>query len=77
LEISARAGHSFTNGHVARLAKEVGAKLILNSDAHAPRDFMTEDFACKVVEGAGLQPDSLSTLLSNASQLLETIGYKL
>jgi histidinol phosphatase-like PHP family hydrolase len=77
LEISARAGHSFTNGHVARLANEVGAKLILNSDAHAPRDFMTEDFACKVVEGAGLQPDSLSTLLSNASQLLETIGYKL
>jgi histidinol phosphatase-like PHP family hydrolase len=59
------------------LANEVGAKLILNSDAHAPRDFMTEEFARKVVEGAGLQPDSLSTLLSNASQLLETIGYKL
>jgi histidinol phosphatase-like PHP family hydrolase len=75
LEISARAGHSFTNGHVARLANEVGTKLILNSDAHAPRDFMTEEFANKVVEGAGLPPNSLSALLSNARQLLEDIGY--
>jgi len=75
LEISARAGHSFTNGHVARLANEVGASLVLNSDAHAPRDLITEDFACKVVEGAGLSSDSLSTLLSNARLLLKKIGY--
>ena len=75
LEISARAGHSLTNGHVARLANEAGAKLVLNSDAHSPRDFMSEEFARKVVEGAGLSPDSLSTLLANALLLLEKIGY--
>jgi len=75
LEISARSGHSFTNGHVARLAKEVGASLVLNSDAHAPGDFITEEFACKVVEGAGLSSDSLSTLRANARLLLEKIGY--
>ena len=75
LEISARAGHSFTNGHVARLANEAGAKLVLNSDAHSPRDFMSEEFARKVVEGAGLSSDSLSTLLANARLLLEKIGY--
>ena len=34
LEISARKGHSLTNGHVARLAKNVGAKLVINTDAH-------------------------------------------
>ena len=77
LEISARSGHSFTNGHVARLANDVGAILVLNSDAHAPGDFMTEDFARKVVEGAGLPADSLSTLLSNSRLLLEKIGYHL
>ncbi len=76
LEISARAGHSLTNGHVARLANEVGAKLILSSDGHAPVDFMTEEFASKVVEGAGLPPDSLSALLANARQLLKKIGYQ-
>ena len=77
LEISAKSGHSFTNGHVARLANDVGAILVLNSDAHAPGDFMTEDFARKVVEGAGLPADSLSTLLSNSRLLLEKIGYHL
>ena len=77
LEISARAGHSFANGHVARLASETGANLILNSDAHAPQDFMTREFASKVVEGAGLPPDSLTILLSNARQLLEKCGYPL
>ena len=74
LEISARKGHSFTNGHVARLAAEAGAKLILNSDAHAPGDLMTEAFAGKVVEGAGLPPDFHQDLLLNARQLLEKIG---
>jgi histidinol phosphatase-like PHP family hydrolase len=77
LEISARSGHSFTNGHVAKLANDVGASLVLNSDAHAPRDLMTEDFARKVVEGAGLPTGSLSTLLSNSRLLLEKIGYHL
>jgi histidinol phosphatase-like PHP family hydrolase len=77
LEISARAGHSLTNGHVAGLARAAGARLILNSDAHAPRDLMTEDFAQKILAGAGLPSDSLPELLSNASQLLEKIGYTL
>ena len=75
LEISARAGHSFTNGHVAKAARETGAKLVLDSDAHAPRDFMTEDFGRMVVEGAGLPKGSLRELLSNSRLLLEKIGY--
>jgi histidinol phosphatase-like PHP family hydrolase len=77
LEISARAGHSLTNGHVASLAKGVDADLIINSDAHSPRDLMTKEFASKVIEGAGLPSGSLSSLLSNARQLLEKIGYPL
>ena len=75
LEISARGGHSLTNGHVVRLAQEAGAKLLLNSDAHAPRDLMTRDFASRVAEGAGLPRDALSALLNNAERLLERIGY--
>ena len=74
LEISARAGHSFTNGHVARMAGTTGASLILNSDSHGVHDLMTEEFARKVVEGAGLPSGSLLTLLSNARRLLSKIG---
>ena len=77
LEISGRKGHSFTNGHVARLANEAGARLVLNSDAHSPGDFMTEKLARGVVEGSGLPSDSLSTLLSNSRLLLEKKGYHL
>ncbi len=77
LELSARTGHSLTNGHVARLANETGAGLVLNSDAHSPGDLMTEEFASQVVEGAGLPADSLSAVLSNASQLLKKIGSPL
>ena len=40
LEISARKGHSLTNGHVAKLAGRHGAELVLNSDAHEPSDLI-------------------------------------
>ena len=33
MEISGKRGHCLTNGHVARVAREAGAKLIFGSDA--------------------------------------------
>lgn len=77
LEITARKGHSLTNGHVAKLAAEAGARLVLNSDGHAPGDFMTEDFARKVTQGSGLPSDSLQQFLSNSRLLLGGIGFSL
>lgn len=74
LEISSRKGHSLTNGHVAKLAMEFGAKLILNSDTHSPADIMARSFAQKVVDGAGLS-SGFSELLSNARLLMERAGY--
>jgi putative hydrolase len=77
LEVTPRKGHSLANGHVVRLAAETGARLVLNSDAHSPGDFLSEAFAQKVVEGAGLPSDAFSQLLENARSLLEKIGYSL
>jgi histidinol phosphatase-like PHP family hydrolase len=77
LEISARKGHSLANGHVVKLATEAGARMILNSDSHGPGDFMTEAFARKVTQGAGLPSDSLQHLLSNSRLLLDGIGFPL
>lgn len=62
LELSGRKGHSFTNGHVARLAKTHGAKLIINSDAHAPEDFMSAERARKVGLGAGLRSKEVESI---------------
>jgi len=55
LEISARKGHSLTNGHVAKIAIEVGCDLVINTDAHSPNDFITTDLAIKILKGAGVE----------------------
>lgn len=73
LEISARHGHCLTNGYVARLAKECGAKLVLNSDAHSPRDLMTRQFAQMVAHGAGLGENALEEMLGNSRELINKI----
>lgn len=54
LEISARKGHSLTNGHVVRMAQSHGAALVVNSDSHAPGDLTTLAMARNVALGAGL-----------------------
>jgi histidinol phosphatase-like PHP family hydrolase len=77
LEISARKGHSLTNGYVAKLAAEAGARMLLNSDGHGPADFMTQEFGRKVTQGAGLASDSFEHLLSNSRLLLAGIGFPL
>ncbi|NVL91931.1 MAG: histidinol phosphate phosphatase domain-containing protein [Desulfobacterales bacterium] len=73
LEISARQGHSFANGYVARWAKELRARLVLNSDAHSPHDLMTRQFAQVVAHGSGLGENALEEMLGNSRDLIEKI----
>jgi putative hydrolase len=54
LELSARAGHCLTNGHVARVALAAGAKLVVNTDTHTPADMIDQAGALRVALGAGL-----------------------
>ena len=63
LELSARAGHSLTNGHVARTAMVVGASLVVDSDSHAPGDLLTEELARQIVIGAGLTEEEFAAVL--------------
>ncbi len=71
LEISARKGHSLTNGHVARLAQKVGAALVFNTDAHAPEDLILREHALKIARGAGLASEDFEQMLENARKILE------
>lgn len=70
LEISARKGHSLTNGHVARLAQKVGAQLVVNTDAHAPQDLIDQNLARQIVCGAGLTAQDFDVMQKNASGFL-------
>lgn len=70
LEITARKGHSLTNGHVARLAAEAGAKLVINTDTHDPSDLVNRDQALKIVLGAGLTESDFVIMQQNASAFM-------
>jgi histidinol phosphatase-like PHP family hydrolase len=70
LEVSGRKGHSFTNGHVVRMAQAAGANLVLNSDAHAPGDLLSKEMALKIALGAGLDELAFQQMIENAEALL-------
>jgi histidinol phosphatase-like PHP family hydrolase len=69
LELSARPGHSLANGHVAKVALRAGARLVVDSDAHAPGDLLTADFRRKTALGAGLDEAQYQAVLAEALEL--------
>ena len=76
LEVSARKGHSLANGHVVNTAREAGAVMVLDSDAHEPEDLLTLDLVEKIAEGAGLNKEEARALLQiNPQNLLAILGF--
>ncbi len=74
LELSARRGHCLSNGHVARVASESGAKLLVNTDLHSPDDFITQQQAYSVALGAGLtENEAKKVVKSNPLSLLKKV----
>ncbi len=74
IELSGRKGHSLTNGYVAKLALECGAKLIVNADAHGPADFLTADMAKIVALGAGLNEKQYQEIQANMAKFVTAIS---
>jgi histidinol phosphatase-like PHP family hydrolase len=71
VELSARRGHSLTNGHVAKVGSAAGVDLVVDSDGHHPDDLLTPALALKVARGAGLdQAASERVLRENPRKLL-------
>jgi histidinol phosphatase-like PHP family hydrolase len=73
LEITARKGHSSANGHVAKIGLQTGANLIFGTDAHAPGDLVTVQYATTVLLGAGIDASEIDGVFDNAKALLEKI----
>ena len=73
LEISGRRGHSLGNGRVGMLAKQIGAPLVFNTDAHSSSDLVTEEEARKVIVGAGLTADDFYTMQQNALDFVKRV----
>jgi len=76
LELSARRGHCLTNGHVAAVAMRSSAKLIVNSDAHAPEDFITQEKALSIALSSGLsKSEAKKAVENNPAEVLKKLGY--
>jgi putative hydrolase len=72
LEITSRGGHSLANGHVARVAREAGASLVLNTDTHGPGDMIDQALARRVAAGAGLDEDEVyAATVTNPQALVQ------
>ncbi len=65
LEVTAKKGHSITNGWVSKLANIHNCKLVLNSDGHAPGDLLTPSFRNTVMRGAGMDDLQIESLEKN------------
>jgi histidinol phosphatase-like PHP family hydrolase len=65
LEITSRLGHNITNGHVARIASQARAKMVVDSDTHAPRDLIDSERAQQIAVGAGLTQDEAAAIVKH------------
>lgn len=71
LEITARKGHSLTNGHVAAKALQYNAQMVIDTDAHAPGDLITLAFARNVLRGAGLDERQIENVLLTSGRVAD------
>lgn len=78
LEITSRKGHSLTNGYVAKVARVAGAKLVVDTDSHAPQDLIDQSMACAVARGAGLDEAEIeAATVMNPRALVERAQRRL
>ena len=63
LEITSRLGHNITNGHVVRMAKLAGAKMVVDTDTHSPRDLINSERAIEIAMGAGLSLEEATAIV--------------
>lgn len=69
IEITTRRGHKKTNSHVAKAAKRAGAKLIFNSDSHAPENIPSKAIFEATAKASGLTANDIAGAYRNAENL--------
>lgn len=72
LEVSARKGHSISNGYLVGLWRRLGGKLIINTDGHHEDDLFTEVKYFNVGMGAGLTRQEVAQILKSTLSFAQT-----
>jgi len=73
LEITTRKGHSLTNGHVAKMARQYNIPLVLDTDAHESHDLTSLEMAERIARGAGMTEEEIRTMFKNSEDLVKRI----
>lgn len=71
LELTSRKNHCVTNGYLAKLAKKIGAKLVLNTDTHQPDNLLSDEEAKKLLQTIGLNDKDFQEMQNNAKELIK------
>jgi len=76
LELSGRRDHCLANGRIVALAREKGAMLLVNSDAHTPQDLFSLSSVKSIALAAGLsEAEAEKVLFDNPQSFLKKLGY--
>lgn len=74
LEVSSRKGHRQGNRHVIKMAKQFGAKLLINTDSHSEKDLITQHQAYLFARDLGLKKEeAIKVICDNPRDLLKKI----
>lgn len=73
LEITTRGGHSYTNGLVAALARKHGARLVIDNDAHAPKDLVGPEMRRAIALGAGMTAEEIRAAERNSWEIVQRL----
>ena len=73
LEVTSRRGHNRTNAHVVSIAKNAGADLVINTDAHGPGDLIDAQTARTVGAGAGMTQTEISRAQEASAEFIRKI----
>ena len=73
LEITARKGHSLSNGHVAKIAMATGAVMVINTDSHVPEDLIVRGKAEDILRAAGVPEENIATIFLNSQIIVDKV----
>lgn len=74
LEITARKSHSLPNKHIFKLAKSIGAKMVLNTDSHTPEDLVSDARASGILKKLGFNKIDINIIYRNSAKLAGLAG---
>ena len=70
LEITTRKSHSKPNKRLITLARKTGAKLVLNTDSHAPKDLLDDKKRNSFLKALGLTKREIDSIIQNSRLLV-------